>query len=136
VQTDGKDLDVVREALEARNRLDRNAFLAHFAPEAEWLPTDRFPELRPVYRGRDEIWEYICLIEEILEGVTIAPEELFQVGDTVVLHYLISGRSKRSGEQVEQYTTVLFTMRNGRITRAVNYADHDEALTDAQRRLG
>jgi ketosteroid isomerase-like protein len=132
----GDDLEAVRDALEARNRLDRNAFLAHFAPEAEWLPTDRFPELRPVYSGRDEIWEYILLIEEILQEVTIRPEELFQVGDTIVLRYTISGRDKRSGELVEQKTTVLFTMRAGRIVRAVNYADHDEALIDAQRRLG
>jgi ketosteroid isomerase-like protein len=132
----GDDLDAVRAALEARNRLDRNAFLSHFTPDAEWLPTDRFPELRPVYRGRDEIWEYICLIEELLEGITITPEELFQVGDTVVLRYVISGRSKRNGEPIQQYTTVLFTMRGGRIVRAVNYADHDEALIDAQRRLG
>ena len=136
MQTDSGDLDVVRTALDDRNRLDRNAFLGHFAPDAEWLPTDRFPELRPVYRGRDEIWEYICLIEAILEGVTIEPQELFQVGDTVVLHYLISGRSKRDGRDVKQHTTVLFTMRGGRIVRAVNYADHDEALIDAQRRLG
>jgi ketosteroid isomerase-like protein len=132
----GDDLDVIRAALEARNRLDRGAFLSHFAPEAEWLPTDRFPELRPVYRGRDEIWEYICLIEDLLEEVEIAPQELFGVGDTVVLRYLISGRSKRNGEPIEQYTTVLFTMRAGRVVRAVNYADHDEALIDAQRRLG
>ena len=132
----GDDLDVIRDALAARNRLDRAAFLSHFAPEAEWLPTDRFPELRPVYRGRDEIWEYICLIDDLLEGVEIAPQELFQVGDTVVLRYLISGRSKRDGDEVQQYTTVLFTMRAGRVVRAVNYADYDEALTDAQRRLG
>ena len=54
-----ENVEVIREAVDALNRGDPDAFTALLRPDVEWKePTDPFPGLRGVYRGRAEVREW------------------------------------------------------------------------------
>jgi ketosteroid isomerase-like protein len=126
--------EIVRHAFEAVDRGDKEALFRLLCPGVEWQLLGLLSDTA-VYRGREEIWAYVRSLHEDIEGFRSEILELSEIGAQVVARVRIHGRPAGE-EQLDFGFSSLMRVEDGRIARADNYDDHDEALTDAGLRLG
>lgn len=127
--------DVVRQAFAAAGRSDREALFRLLQPGVEWQMMGLLATRQPIYRGREEIWGYICALREQLGDFESRLLEVDEVGDQVVARVRVCGH-RDGGESFELDFSTVMRVQAGRIVHADNYDDHAEALTDAELRLG
>jgi len=72
---------------------------------------------------------------ESWEQTTLAAEQVMGAGDQVVVIATWRGRGKASGVMTEQRHGQVWTLRDGKVTRAVAYIDPAEALEAAGLRV-
>lgn len=125
---------VVRAAFEAAERADKDALFRVLRPGVEWQLIGLLPDQPAFYRGREEVWAYARSLAETLEDPDPELVDVQEVGDQAVARVHLHGRSRSSGEPVELEFSMLLKVRDGRIARADDYEDHEEALTDAELR--
>ncbi len=130
---EGERTEVARRAFEAAERSDREALFALLKPGVEWQMIGLLGDRQPVYRGREEIWAYVCALHERFEDFGAELLDVDEVGDQVVGRVRVHGRPH--DEEIELMFSTVMRVRDGRIVRADNYEDHDEALTDAELRV-
>lgn len=128
------NLEVARRIVEFIDRQDRAAIFACLAPEVEWHTLGRLLDGSSVHQGREEVWGYLKMIAGAYPALDIQIDSLQAVGDVVVTRAHISGATD-NGDPIEVAFSTVAAFRAGRIVRADNYEDHDEALTDAELRL-
>ena len=126
--------EIVRRAFEAVDRGDKEALFRLLRPGVEWQLLGLLSD-NAVYRGREEIWAYVRSLHEDIEGFRSEILELSEIGPQVVARVRIHGRPA-GGQELDFAFSSLMRVEDGRIARADNYDDHDEALTDAGLRLG
>ena len=128
-----ENVDIMRLGDEAFNRRDREAFLGAFDPDAEWHVTGLVVDQKTFYRGPEEIWSYVTVLDEQFEELQADFEEFFDAGDKVVVVGRVHGRGRTSNAPVDLRWAIVVTFREGRIVRLDNYAEKDEALEAAGR---
>src|SRR6476620_2974403 len=75
----------VRESLDAFDRRDRSAFLAHRDTECVVVPDDSWPEAGAI-SGREAVWDFYLDVAETF-GMDGADAEIIDAGDDkVVVH--------------------------------------------------
>jgi ketosteroid isomerase-like protein len=112
--------EVVREAVDATNRGDPDAFKACLHPEVEWEENDdAFPGLQGTYRGRAEVQKWAeQAAQELWKDLHMEVEELTETRDgRVLLGTLITAHGTTSGVKTEQRAWQLFSFTDGRIAR-------------------
>ena len=128
--------EIVRSALEAAERRDKQALFALLAPNVQWHLIGLFPDQEPVHQGREEVWQYGELMRDQFDQLTPELTDVEEVGDQVVARIRVRGHSRDGGADVDVEFSALLQLRSGRIVRADNYEDHEEALMDAELRRG
>jgi ketosteroid isomerase-like protein len=136
VVPDHSNADVVREAFDAADRRDKQALFKLLSPTVEWHMAGLFPDQPPVRSGREGIWAYALLLSEQIEDLQRELTEVDEVGDQVVARFTVHGKTRATGNDVALEFTLLARVVGGKIVSGRNYEDHDEAVTDAQLRLG
>jgi uncharacterized protein len=126
-----ENVEIIRQKDEAFNRRDREAFLAPFDSDAEWHVTGVVVDQKTLYRGREEIWNYVTVLDEQFEDLQVNFEEFFDTGDQVVAIGRMHGRGKASRAPVELRWAIVVTFSEGRIVRLDNYAEKEQALEAA-----
>jgi ketosteroid isomerase-like protein len=122
-----ENMEIVGRHIDAWNRGDLDAFLAEFAPEAEFHTTGQFF----VYRGRGGLMRYWAELREDLEKPSTSISEIRAVDDKVFVAATGSGRGKRSKVPYEQPFWYIVTLRDGPVERVEAYADPEPALEAA-----
>jgi ketosteroid isomerase-like protein len=126
-----ENVELVRQGLETFNRGDwSEIFERWFHPEIEWSDPPGFPGAG-VHRGRAAVEARFQELEEMLEGFSVRPEELFDAGDQVVSFVRTGGRGRSSGIEVSRPVAWVLTVRDGLIVKVVGYEDRDAALAAA-----
>jgi uncharacterized protein len=125
-----ENIEVVLRSIEAFNRGDRDAWLADFAPEAEWHTTGRFADAG-VYRGRAGLERFWAELQEDIEELSVSASDIRATGDRVFVAGMGGGRGKRSKAHSEEPISYVVTLRNGRIARVQGFTSRDEALNAA-----
>ena len=120
-----ENVDVVRRTFAAFDREDGEAALELFDPEVEWSPTEG------TYRGREGVLSSVAEWLEPWEEHHVEVEELTPAGDQVFAVIHLTGRGAGSGMEIDQRFFQLFDVRNGKITRMVEFVRRDEALAAA-----
>jgi ketosteroid isomerase-like protein len=120
-------VDVVRACFEAWRRGDFEEALARYSEDAAWInamdgAVERGP--RGVARGMEE-WV------GAFHDYWLEFDDLVEAGDKVVFLWRQGGIGKASGVRVEDEGAMVFTVREGRITRAEGFSDRAEAFADA-----
>src|ERR1700751_1430724 len=97
------------------------------APDAEIDMSRRVfnPE---VYRGFEGWARLNDELREVWDEWRITPERYVEVGDRVVVIACAHARGRGSGVELEIRYSLIWTLREGRVTRAEMYSDPDEAL--------
>ena len=129
-----ENIETVRRLIEAWNADDLDGFLAELDADVEWHPAIQ-PGLEgraSVYRGPDgarEIWRHDR--GEAWERLTNRPEELRDLGESVLAlgHLELTARS--TGIEFSQEVGEVFDLRAGKIVRIRDFLTHAEALEAA-----
>ena len=129
-----ENVEVVQRAVEAWNADDLDAFLAELHADLEWHPSIE-PGLEgtaTIYRGHDgarKAWrEYRG---EAWERLTSRPQEVRDLGESVLLLGRIEFTARTTGIEFSQEIGELFEFRGGKIVRARDFLTHAAALEAA-----
>jgi ketosteroid isomerase-like protein len=129
-------VEILRRGVEAFNRRDFDGFLAAWAPDAVW-------ELSPVRMGVFEMSPPTghAAIQKVVEeypgafdDFQTAIEEAHYLGNSVTFAVIVERATPRgSSGLLERRYGLVATWRDGRIARAKNYLNIDEARAAAER---
>jgi ketosteroid isomerase-like protein len=117
-----RNVEVMRQGLQAFNDRDVERLLALTDPEAEWHPFRAQLE-GIVYRGHEGIRRFLADMTEDWDTFTIELLEVIEVGETLVTIGRISGVGKGSGVEVDTTAGFVSDFREGRILRLMSYSD-------------
>jgi len=126
-----ENVEVVRAAIDAYNRGDRETVLAGAAPGFEFDVSRAAGPLRGVY-GVEELRGFWSELAESWESVRIEPHEFLEVGEHVVVPWTLHAVG-RDGIEVQSRVTWTWTVREGAIARICMYQDRQDALDAAMR---
>jgi ketosteroid isomerase-like protein len=125
-----ENVQIVRGAIDAFNRGERDAWLAFYDPEFVNVPPKNWPESAPV-SGSEAAWDFYVATSEPWEGATYEIGELIDGDDTAAFEQRAVMRGQASGATVAWSYWQALTFRRGRILRSEWYSDRDEALAAA-----
>jgi ketosteroid isomerase-like protein len=75
-----ENVEIVRRAYEAFNRGDRDGAVADLAPNAEYIPSEAFPESR-VRRGPEDVKNFMSWLWDEFEDARLDTDEFIDIGD-------------------------------------------------------
>lgn len=128
-----ENLELAREAVDALNRRDFDAFLPFLSPDVEWGALEGVPGVRALYRGRAGVREWIELMSEDADGPVHGEiEQIADLGDDrIFIAVALSGRRKGSGMPFEYRTWQIVWFADGLITKRRVFWTRAEALRTA-----
>lgn len=124
-------LEIVRAVCDALMAVDRERFGELLDPEVVQYGTLGGIDQDRVMRGRQAVIDYWDEIVGAWEGITVDVERLIDAGDTVVVLWRETARSRHSELEIQSDTAMVFTVREGRIVEARGYMNRDQALEAA-----
>jgi ketosteroid isomerase-like protein len=123
-----ENVEIVRQVYEAWNRGDLEWVLDHVTPDSEFHTVPLFPDLEPVYRGREGFRRFWNTFRESWESLLVEIERIEPIGDDQVLAlFRFHGRG-RGGVDVRREYAQLFTIESRVIRRTVGFADWQQGL--------
>lgn len=129
-------LQTLRQGLEAFNRRDLDASIGMWAPDAVWeLSPDRMGlfEMEPP-TGHAAIRKLVEEYPAAFDDFQLAIDEAHALDNGVTFHAIVErGRPHGASGLLERRYGFVATWRDGRIARARNYLDIDEARAAAER---
>jgi ketosteroid isomerase-like protein len=93
--------------------------------ELDWSASRAW--LAGVYRGLDETMRFYEDYFEAFDEIVIEPDRFIEVGDSVVVPNVAHQRG-RHGNEVSARSTLVFTVRNGKLVRICLYQETGDAL--------
>jgi ketosteroid isomerase-like protein len=105
---------------------DRAEAEALFDPEVVINPTEEGPSC-----GLDAIRDNIEHWKDAWEELEVTTEEFIDAGGRVLVTAHHRGRGRGSGIEVDRRFYLVYSLRNGKVARADEYADRTEALEAA-----
>jgi ketosteroid isomerase-like protein len=127
-----ENVEIVRRAHEVFNRPDQGVFdldalyrLADPDLVVDWSRSDGLEA--GIYTGEEATRRFWNTFFEVFERVVVEPLEFIEHGESVVVphHFHAWGRQ---GVEVDAHSTVVFTVRDGRIVEMRLYRQTTEAL--------
>jgi ketosteroid isomerase-like protein len=127
-----ENVETVRDAFEAYNRGDLDAFLEYCADDIDYRAVEGAPDDHGPIRGKDALLAYVQDWQDTFDDFVSEPVELIDAGeDNVVAVIRISGRAKLSGVETDLTYAALYTLRDGKVVRGREYWTQEEALEAA-----
>ena len=120
---------VVCSRWEAFLRNDFEAALFAFEPDVEWDGTN-LPDGK-VSRGLDAVVEHLTKWAETWETWEIELEQVIDAGGDQVIAFIRERGRTKSGLEVNERHSELYTVRDGKIGYRKGFSDADEALSVA-----
>jgi len=128
-----ENVETVRRAFDALSRGDIEAFVALHHAEGRIHELAEMPD-HQVYRGHDEIRQWVEAGLQIFPGVQWTLEEvLHNADDQVVVRTSFRGQGGGSGVPVDQTVFHLIEFDDGRVVRTQGWFDRDQALEAVRR---
>lgn len=117
---------VVRGIYENYGSGDYPAVLAALDPDIEWIENDQeYLPHRGTHRGPDEVVAKVFgMVESNFDQFTLLPATFHDAGDVVVVEGRVKGKTK-AGHDLDARAVWVWTVRQGRAVRNVNYHDTD-----------
>ena len=119
-----ENVEIVRRSLEAFSRRDVETMRALNDPglELDWSESKSW--LAGIYRGFDEALRFYEGYYEAFEEIVFVADSFIDAGKFVVVPNVAHQRG-RDGIEVSARSTLVFTVRDRKITRICLYQEHD-----------
>jgi ketosteroid isomerase-like protein len=121
-------VEIVRQVTEAWERREMDAVFRLFDPDIVWDNSTLPAPNTGIYRGHDAIQQFFEGWLEAFETQRIHAETFIDGGDRVVVGHRISGRGKTSGAEVRMLRWMVYSVRNGLVTRIDVFETKTEAF--------
>jgi ketosteroid isomerase-like protein len=122
-----ENVEVVRQAFQAFNRRDKDAWLTFCDPEYETVPSADWPEIEPI-TGAEAAWDFYVAADDAWEPGPYEFDDASAVGDQVVGHLRREARGKASGAAVSYSYWIVVTFHDTRVRRIEWFTGRTEAL--------
>jgi ketosteroid isomerase-like protein len=121
-----ENVAVVRSVYENFAKRDIPAVLAALDPDVDWIENDQeYLPHRGTHHGPAAVAEKVFgSVVENFDEFAVVPEKFHDAGDVVVVEGRATGKTKRGG-LLDAPATWVWTVRNGKAVRNVNYHDTD-----------
>jgi ketosteroid isomerase-like protein len=123
--------EVVKQAMDAFNRRDVDAFLALVTPEFEWFPSMVSLVEGGSFRGREGVADYFRESRNTWAELSVLGDEFRDLGDRVLVLGRTGGTGRGSGVEADAPIGMVFDFRATKLSRVRAYLDHGEALRAA-----
>jgi ketosteroid isomerase-like protein len=124
------NVEIAKQAIEAFNKTDVEAFAALTTPDFEWSPSMVAID-GEIFRGREGIEKYFGHLNDAWEKFHILRDGFRVSSELVIMLGRLEGCGKVSGVPVDASLGMVFDFRGERISRIRGYLDHREALRAA-----
>jgi ketosteroid isomerase-like protein len=122
-----ENADLVKASFDAWNGRDLEALRALYDPEVELDWSASRGVEAGTYRGIDAVLRLYKIALDAWEETVFEPDCFMDAGEWVVVPYVARQRG-RDGIVVSARSTVVFTVRNHRVSRLCLYQEKQEAL--------
>jgi ketosteroid isomerase-like protein len=127
-----ENVEVVSRVIDAFNRHEPDLIASYVAPEGEADWSRSLAPYRGVYRGPDEWRDWLRLRLDAWSDARWDALELTALDDDrVLLVVRLTALGRDSGVEVTASSTIIWTVRDGKIVRAELFQSKDEALEAA-----
>ena len=122
-----ENVEIVRRNNDAYNRRDLDAYFETVSESVTFQ--SRFSAMdNRVYRGPDEMRRYFRELDEVWARYEMRVERLIAVGAQVAGLFHLHAIGRGSHVELEEEPGVVFTVRDGKVSRIDAYKTHAEAL--------
>jgi uncharacterized protein len=121
-----ENVEIVRRAYEAFNRGDRDGAVADVAPNAEYIPSEAFPESR-VRRGPEDVKNFMSWLWDEFEDARLDTHEFIDLGDEAFVSTTIRGRGKQSGAEASWDVWHIWEIGGDKVIRCQAFMSEDQA---------
>ena len=121
-------MEVVKQALDAFNRRDVEAFASYATSDFVWLPALPGALDSPSYVGREGISRYFAEIGDTWNQLAVIPDSLRDLDPGVLMLGRAAGRGLGSGVSVEMPLAFVAEFRGELMSKAATYRSHEEAV--------
>ena len=126
-----QNVDLVGRVLRRMSDRDIEGLLQDVDVDAELDYSESDALDSEVYRGHDGLRQWHRDVEEVWgDAIRVEPEAYFDLGECVLMFYVLRGRGKQSGVEVAMPVALLTRWRNGLIVYLKAYAHREDALGD------
>ena len=125
------DAEVVRDMWEAFIRGDVEDALETFAEDVEWDGTN-LPD-GAISRGREAVLGHVTRWAEMWETWNVELEKVVDAGGGQVIAFIREQGRTRTGLEVNERHSELYTVRDGMITSRRGFSDADQALDEVRK---
>jgi ketosteroid isomerase-like protein len=128
---DPQPAQIIRNGLAAWSRGDLEGATNGFGPDFEFVTSGVYPGLEPVYRGHDGFERFWRDFRGAWEDIEIEVDRIIGGSHD---QFAVVGRFRatgRDGIPVERPVGMMFTLKDGVITRIQSFGSGDEALRAA-----
>jgi uncharacterized protein len=121
-----ENVELVRSIYENFGRGDVPAVLASLAPDVEWVENEQaFLPHCGTHRGPEAVAEKVFgSVFATFDEFAVTPVTLHDAGDVVVVEGRVTGTTKR-GKKLDAPVAWVWTVRDGKAARNMNYHDTD-----------
>jgi ketosteroid isomerase-like protein len=117
------NVEIAQQFLQASSRGELDQALADADPEIVWNPSQEGET-----RGGDAVRATMERWETAFEDLELTSEETIEAGDRVVVKTHVSGRGRGSGVDVDSRSYMVWTIRDGKVTRMDEFTEREDAL--------
>jgi ketosteroid isomerase-like protein len=126
-------VEIVRQVFEAFNTEDIERILPFVHPDLEAEIPPEVSAEPDTYRGHSGMRRYFQTFQDAMDEIRFEPEQLWDVGESVVVALRLTAKGRQTAIAVEQRTAAIWTIRDGKVIRVRAYASPSEALVAARR---
>ncbi len=126
-----KNVEIVRSAYAVLAEQGLEAVLAFVDPAYESTTPPSLASEPDTYRGHDGVRRWFGSFGDAMEGVRLEAVDFTSVGEQVVVETKLHARGRSTGIDTEQRAFLLWTLREGLVTKLEAFAEHEQALEAA-----
>ena len=122
--SDQQNIDIVKQGYDAFGRGDLEGLISLLAEDVDWhSPGPKDLPSAGQFRGRDQVRQFFGTLNELYEFLGFEPQQFIAQGDTVVVTGVDTVRVKATGKTVSEKWAHVFTVRDGKLVKFVEYLD-------------
>jgi ketosteroid isomerase-like protein len=126
-----ENVDIMRRAYAALAEHGVEAVLAFADPECESTTPPSLASEPDTYYGHEGVRRFFGSFGDAMDGVYLEGLEFTPVGDKVLVDTKLHARGRTTGIETAQRAFVVWTLRDGLVTRAETFPEREQARAAA-----